>query len=65
MPKFNVDVALDIRTTVEVEAEDLEEAIKKARSEDFELPNLNDSIIDNVQVRFIMDENYNILEEFE
>ena len=65
MAEFNVDVDLDIRATVKVEAENLEEAIKKARNNDFELPNLNDSIIDNIQVRFVMDENYNILEEFE
>ena len=65
MAKFNVDIDLDVRATVQVEAENLEEAIKKARSEDFELPNLNDGIIDNIQVRFVMDENYNLLEEFE
>ena len=65
MAKFNVDIDLDVRATVQVEAENLEEAIKKARSEDFELPNLNDGIIDNIQVRFVMDENYNVLEEFE
>ena len=65
MPKFNVDVVLDIGVTVKVEAEDLEEAIRKVRGEDFELPNLNDGLISNIQVRFIMDENYNILEEFE
>ena len=65
MAKFNVDIGLDVRATVQVEAETLEEAIKKARSEEFELPNLNDSVIVNTQVRFVMDENYNILEEFE
>ena len=65
MAKFNVDIDLDVRATVQVEAENLEEAIKKARNEDFELPNLNDGIIDNIQVRFVMDENYNVLEEFE
>ena len=65
MAKFHVDLDLDIRTEVEIEAENLEEAIKKARSEDFELPNLNDSIIDGLRVRYVLDENYNVLEEFE
>ena len=65
MAEFNVDIDLDIRATVKVEAENLEEAIKKARNEDFELPNLNDGIIDNIQVRFVMDKDYNLLEEFE
>ena len=36
MVEFNVDIDLDIRATVKIEAENLEEAIKKARSEDFE-----------------------------
>lgn len=65
MAEFNVDIDLDIRATVKVEAENLEEAIKKARNEDFKLPNLNDGIIDNIQVRFVMDKDYNLLEEFE
>lgn len=65
MAEFNVDIDLDIRATVKIEAENLEEAIKKARNEDFELPNLNDGIIDNIQVRFVMDKDYNLLEEFE
>ena len=65
MAKFNVDVTLDVGITVEIEAEDLEEAIRKAKGEDFELPNLNDGIISNIQVKFIMDENDNILEVIE
>ena len=65
MAKFYVDLDLDIRAEVGIEADSLEEAIKKARSEDFELPNLNDGIIDGLRVKYVLDENYNVLEEFE
>ena len=64
MTKFYVDLDVRLKTEAVIEADNLKEAIRKARSEDFEFPNLNDGIIEGLEVRYVLDENYNVLEEF-
>lgn len=64
MTKFYVDLDVRLKTEAVIEADNLEEAIRKARSEDFEFPNLNDGIIEGLEVQYVLDENYNVLEEF-
>ena len=64
MAKFYVDLDIDLRAEVEIEAESLEEAMQKARDEQYELSDLNDGTVYDTRPVFIMDTNYNKLEEF-
>ena len=64
MKKFHLALDVDIRTDVEIEAENLQEAIEKARNGQYELPNLNDGYITEELVSHITDENYNLLYNF-
>ena len=64
MKKFYLAVDIDIRTDIEIEAENLQEAIEKARNGQYELPNLNDGYIGEERLSHISDGNFNLLYNF-
>ena len=59
MAKYYIGVDIELRAYAEVEAEDLGEAIEKAKNGNYELPNLNDADIHADYLMDILDENYN------
>ncbi len=62
MKTFYLTVEVNLSVEVPIEAETVEEAIKKAQSDYYELPNLNDGNIYDTIPTYLRDENYNLLE---
>lgn len=65
MKTFYLTLDVNIQVEVPIQADNLEQALEKAKNEQYELPNLNDGYIGETYMRYIKDENYNLLEEFE
>lgn len=65
MKTFYLTMDVNLQVEVPIEAENLEEAINKAKNEDYELPNLNDGYIAETYMRGMRDENYNVVESFD
>lgn len=63
MKKFYVNMAIELRQLVEIEAETLEEAIKQANSY-IELGDLNNSDVIESNPVYIEDEHGDIIKEF-
>ena len=62
MKTFYLTVDVNLSVEVPIEADTVEEAIKKARGEYYELPNLNDGNIFDTFPTYLRDENYNLVE---
>lgn len=61
---YYLTLDVNMQVDVQIKATSLEQAIEKARNEQYELPNLNDG--DNIETTMVRvsDENFNTLEEF-
>ena len=65
MKTFYLTMDVNLQVEVPIQAKNLKEAINKAKNEDYELPNLNDSYIGETYMRYMKDENYNVVESFD
>jgi len=62
---FYLTMDIDMQVEIPIQADTLEQAIKKAKNDDYELPNLNDGSIAETRMVSMSDENYNVVEEFD
>ena len=65
MKTFYLTLDVNLQVEVPIQAENLQQAMKKASEENYELPSLNDGQISDTYMRYMRDENYNVVHEYE
>ena len=64
MAKYYIGIDVNLRAYAEVEAEDLGEAIEKAKNSNYEMPDLNNGDYIEDYLVNVLDENYNQVHKF-
>ena len=62
--EFYLTLDISMRIDVPIQASSLESAIQKAQKENFELPSLNDGYITKTNMKYILDNNYNVVYKY-
>lgn len=58
---FYLTLDINVQVKVPIQADNLEDAMEKTKKENYELPDLNDSYISKTCMKYIQDENYNVV----